>query len=233
MWASTRRGLLNCNAHSQNEIRFFPVKIKSTEFCWICFEMLPPLTLRHFLIFVISFFYVLLSQLFNFSLLISPFNILFCQWWTSFLTAEVILATHSFKYSFRVIAAAIIRETVNFFLLSGCVKNLNFEFWSQFVIEGQNHVLKISCYVFHSFKPTTFRGILPSCVKSGRHLLTHWECIKLARVNSNDSLANIRRVTNVCFIDNSFSKRSNFQNRLLELNEIVIFSAHFVDQFFQ
>ena len=144
----------------------------------ICFEMLPPLTLPPFLNFVTPFFYVLSSQLTHFSLLISLFNILFWQRWTGFLAwAKMIVATHSFKYCFTVIAVAIIMQTVSFLLLSGCVKTLNFTFWFQLLIEAHYHVLDNFCPVFSSFKSISFRVLLPSGVKSSRHLLAHWEWI--------------------------------------------------------
>ena len=146
IWISTRRELLNHIGHSQKEIRSFSFQWEKNnsrqrsfvrESCldlildWrICFNLPPPLTLNieTFLLNIETlFFNIFSSQLIHFSLLVSHFNICIPQKWTGFLAvAEVKVATHRYKHCFTVIVVAINMETINYFLLYGCVKTLNF-----------------------------------------------------------------------------------------------------------
>ena len=64
------------------------------------------------------------------------------------------VATHSFEN-----CSAINMETVNFLLLSCPAKTLNFTLRYCFLIEGQKHILNVSCSVVSSVKPNSFKTI--------------------------------------------------------------------------
>ena len=107
----------------------------------IGFENFPPVTLPHFFNFVSFLFYVFPSHTIHLSpLLITSFNILICYGGTSFL----VVTSHCFEHCLTVITILVHIGNVNFLMFSRREKTLNFAFWSCFLVEKHDHILKVA-----------------------------------------------------------------------------------------
>ena len=137
-------------------------------------KLSPPLTLLQFFNFVTFLFHVFQSHIIHLFLLITSFNILICLGGTSFLTrTEVVVTSHCFEHCFTVITININIKTVNFLLFSRCEKALNFTYWSLFLVERHDHILKVESSSMSSLEFLHISVKLPSRVQSCWHILTH------------------------------------------------------------
>ena len=112
------------------------------------------------------------------------------------------------KHCFAVIVISIYIVTVNFLLVCRCVEALNSAFWSCFLVIRHDHVLKIARSAVSSLE------FLIS--ESNTHLVFNPVCmswhigIELARINSNNWLADIWWIPVIVFVHNSFLPKYNW-----------------------
>ena len=74
---------------------------------------------------------------------------------------------------FYVIKITVHIKTVDFFLFTKCEKVLKFTFWSVFLVEKHDHILKIARSVMSSFEFLHISVKLPSRVQSCWRISTH------------------------------------------------------------
>ena len=104
------------------------------------------------------------------------------------------------------------QKSVDVLLSSRCINTLYLTVRSRGlrITISHNNILKTACLVELGFEPLNIKIILPACVQSSTHFLTHSIGIKLKGIKSDDELAAFWRRLNACFFHNSFSCEHNW-----------------------
>ena len=132
------------------------------------------------------------------------------QWRASFLTwTAVEMTTNCFKDSVTMVTNSINAEAINLLLSTSCNIAFNVTFRTSFLKIRKDHIFERACFVLSRNGFLRFSVIVPSCILSSRHWLTHRIGIELACVDADNWLAQNRWFADKSLVNHSFACKDN------------------------
>ena len=95
------------------------------------------------------------------------------------------------------------------FLSTSCNIAFNVPFPTNLLNIRKDHISRRACFVLSGHEFLRFNVIVPSCIQSSRHWLTHRKGIELACVYADNSLVQIRWFADKSLVNHSFACKNN------------------------
>ena len=160
---------------------------KMSFYCRISSVKFPPVALPHFKLFSSVLLYIFFAHLVFFPLFYPSRNFVIIQCRASFLTWTVVeITTHCLKGSVTRVTNSINSKAINLLLSAGCNIAFNATFRMNLLKLGKDHFFERACFVLSGIEFLRFSVIVPSCIQSNGHWLTHRKGIELACVYADD-----------------------------------------------
>ena len=190
----------------------------------------PPLALPHFNNFVYFLLDIFFAHLILFPLFYLSHNFVVSQGRAKLLAwTVVVITTHCFKDSVKMVTTSINTKAINLLLSTSRNIAFNFTIRTSMLNLRRNHIFKRACFVLSRRELLRFGVIVPSCIQSSRHWLTHRLGIELTCVYADIWFAHIRLFAEKSFVNHSFACKDNgrttnhiFTNLLQQV--LVVFS---------
>ena len=179
-------------------------------YCPISSVYFPPIALPRFDNFVSFLLYIIFAHLVLFPLFYASHNFVVSQSRASFLTWTVVeITTQCFKDSVSMVTNSISTEAINLLLSASCNIAFNLTFRTSLLKIRKDHIFERACFVLSRHEFLRFVVLVPSCLQSSRHRLTHRIGIELACVYVDNWPAQIHWFADKSFVNQSFACKDN------------------------
>ena len=119
------------------------------------------------------------------------------------------IATHCFKDIVTMVTNSINTKVINLLLSTICNNAFNLTFQTSLLKIRKHHFFLKACFVLSRHEFLRCSVIVPSCIQSSRHWLTHRIGIELACVYANNRLEQSRWFAVKSFFNHSFACKDN------------------------